>query len=84
MNKISIKVIKRKDTEAMANDKTQDLSELKLVDKMSGDKIECCLHRKMGDTVSNWIAERRENNRAEEISAIRRMFGSESVLSKTA
>ena len=37
-----------------------------------------------GGHVSNWIAERRENNRAEEISAIRRMFGSESFLSKTA
>jgi hypothetical protein len=38
----------------------------------------------MADTVSNWIAERRENNRAEEVSAIRLMFGSESFLSKTA
>ena len=84
MNKTSIKVIKRKDTEVMANDKTQNLSEPKLVATMSGEKIERRLHRKMADKVSNWISERRENNRAEEISAIRKMFGSESLFSKTA
>jgi hypothetical protein len=83
VNKTSIKIIKRKDAEAMANDKTQDLSEPKLVATISGEKIERHLHRKMADTVSNWIAERRENNRAEEVSAIRLMFGSESFLSKT-
>ncbi len=84
MNKTSIKVIKRKDAESMANDKTQNLSEPKLVATMSGEKIERRLHNKMADTVSNWIAERRENNSAEEISAIRKMFGSESLYSKTA
>jgi hypothetical protein len=84
VNKTSIKIIKRKDAEVMASDKTQDLSEPKLAATLSGEKIERCLHRKMADTVSNWIAECRENNRAEEVSAIRRMFGSESFLSKTA
>ncbi len=83
MNKTSIKIIKRKDAEAIANVKTRNLSEPKLVAAMSGEKIERCLHRKMADTVSNWIAERKENNRAEEISAIRMMFGSESLLSRT-
>jgi hypothetical protein len=83
VNKTSIKIIKRKDAEAMANDKTQDLSEPKLVATISGEKIERHLHRKMADTVSNWIAERRENTHAEEVSAIRLMFGSESFLSKT-
>ena len=68
----------------MANDKAQNLSEPKLVAAMSGEKIERCLHRRMADTVSNWIAERRKNNRAEEISAIRRMFNNESLLSKIA
>ncbi len=68
----------------MANDKTQNLSELKLAATMSGEKIERRLQGKMADTVSNWIAERQENNRAEEISAIRMMFGNESFLSKTA
>ena len=84
MNKTAIKIIKRKDAEAMANDKTQDLSEPKLAAAMSGEKIERRLHRKMADTVSNWISERRENNRVEEISAVRMMFGNESFLSKTA
>jgi len=84
MSKTSIKIIKRKDAEAMANDKTQDLSEPKLAVTMCEEKIERRLHRKMADTVSNWIAERRENNRAEEISTIRKMFGNESLLSKTA
>ena len=84
MNKTAIKIIKRKDAEAMANDKTQDLSEPKLAAAMSGEKIERRLHRKMADTVSNWIAERKENNRTKEISAIRKLFGDESLLSRTA
>lgn len=84
MSKTSIKIIKRKDAEAMANDKTQNLSEPKFVATISGEKIERRLHRKMADTISNWVAERRENNRAEETSAIRKMFGSEYFLSKTA
>jgi len=83
VNKKSIKIIKRKDAETMVHDKTQNLSEPKLVVTMSGEKIERHLHRKMADTVSNWISERRENNRVEEISAIRRMLGSESFLNKT-
>ena len=84
MNKTSIKIIKRKDAEAMANVKTQNLSEPKLVATMSGEKIERRLHRKMADTVSNWIAERKESNRTKEISAIRKLFGNESLLSRTA
>jgi hypothetical protein len=84
VNKTAIKIIKRKDAEAMANDKTQDLSEPKLAAAMSGEKIERRLHRKMADTVSNWIAERKENNRTKEISAIRKLFGDESLLSRTA
>lgn len=66
----------------MANFKTQNLSEPKLVATMSGEKIARRLHGKMADTVSNWIAERRENNRVEEISAIRGMFGNESLQAK--
>jgi hypothetical protein len=84
VNKTSIKIIKRKDAEAMVNDKTQNLSEPKLVAMMSGEKIERRLHRKMADTVSNWIAERKESNRIKEISAIRKLFGDESLLSRTA
>ncbi len=84
VNKTSIKVIKRKDAEAMAMGKTQNTCETKQAAALSGEKVERRLHRKMADTVSNWIVERRENNRAEEISAIRRMFGSEPLFGKTA
>jgi hypothetical protein len=51
---------------------------------MSGEKVERSLRRKMAETVSNWISERKENNRTKEISAIRKLFGDESLLSKTA
>lgn len=68
----------------MANDKAQNLYEPKLVAAMSGEKIERRLHRMTADRVSNWIAECRQNNRAEEVSAIRRMFSNESLLSKIA
>lgn len=84
MNKTSIKIIKRKDAAAAANVEAQNPSGQKLAAVMSGEKIEHRLHRKMADTVSNWIAECRKNNRDEEVSAIRRVFGSESFLSKTA
>ena len=83
MNKTSIKIIKRKDAEAMANNKTQVLSEPKLAAAMSEEKIERRLHQKIADTVSNWIAERKESNRIKEISAIRKLFGDESLLSRT-
>ena len=68
----------------MANVKTQNLPDPKPAAAMSGEKIERRLHRTMADTVSNWITECRKNNRADEISAIRRMFASESLFSKTA
>ncbi len=84
MNRTSIKVIKRKDAEVVANDKTQNLSEPKLAAAMSGEKIERRLHLKMADTVSNWIAESKESNRIKEISAIRKLFADESLLSRTA
>ncbi|MDQ6785337.1 MAG: hypothetical protein M3033_00765 [Acidobacteriota bacterium] len=83
MNKTAIKIIKRKDAEAAAEVKTQNAGETKSA-AMSGEKVERSLHRKMADTVSNWIAERRENNPGKEISAIRQLFGDESLLSKTA
>ncbi len=84
MNKTSIRIIKRKDAEAAANDKTQDLSGQKLAAAMIEEKIEPRLHRKMADTVSNWIAERRENKRSEEVSAFRKLFGDEFLSSRTA
>ncbi len=84
MNRTSIKVIKRKNARVPANVKTQSICETKTTAAFSEEKIEHRLHCKIADTVSNWIAERRENRRAEEVSAIGRMFGSEFLLSKTA
>jgi hypothetical protein len=84
VNKTAIKIIKRKDAESAAEIKTQNAGETKSAAIMSEEKVERSLHRKMADTVSNWIAERRANNRTKEISAIRQLFGDESLLSKTA
>lgn len=83
MNKTFIKIIKRKDAEAAASVKIQNTGETKTVAGFIEEKDERRLHRKMADTVSNWIAERKENNRNKEISAIRRLFGDETLLSKT-
>ena len=84
VNKTSIKIIKRKDTEVMAGVKTQNSCKTKSAAAMSEEKFERSLHRKMADTVSNWIAEQRENKRSEEISAFRKLFGDESLFGKTA
>ncbi len=67
----------------MANVKAQSTCETKPMPAFSEEKIERRLHRKMADTVSNWIADRKEDNRIKEISAIRKLFGDESLLSKT-
>jgi hypothetical protein len=86
VNKASIKIIKRKYAEAAAaaEVKAQNSCKTKSAAVKSGEKVERSLHRKVADTVSNWIVERRENNRSKEISAIRHLFGDESLLSKTA
>ena len=84
MNKASIRIIKRKDAEAAADVKTQNTRETKSAAAMSREKVELSLRRKVAETVSNWISERKENNRSKEISAIRKLFGDESLLSKTA
>ncbi len=82
MNQAAIKIIKRKDAEAAAIDKTQKLSEPNAAAAMSEAEFERCLHRKMADTVSNWVAECRKNNRAEELSAFRILFGNEFLSSR--
>ena len=84
MNKASIKIIKRKDAEAAADIEIQDTHETKSAAAMSGGKGERSLRRKMADTVSKWIVERRKNKRSEEVSAIRNLFGSEFSPGKTA
>ena len=83
MNKTSIKIIKRKDASA-AKGETQNPREQKPAAAFSKEKIERRLHRQMAETISNWISERRENNRSEEISAFRKLFGDESLFGKAA
>jgi hypothetical protein len=73
VNKTSIKVIKRKEAE------TENTSEPKAA--LSPEKAERHVRREMVNTVASWISERRENNRIEEITAIRQIFGSEPLLS---
>ncbi len=68
----------------MANAGTQNLREPKQAAAFGEVKIERRLHRKMAGTVSNWIADRKESSRTKEISAIRKLFGDESLLSRTA
>ncbi len=82
MNKILIKVIKRKDVELTAAAKIQSASAAKRAAPESEEKTELRLRRRMVGTVSGWISERRENNRIEKISAIRGMFGGEPLLNK--
>jgi hypothetical protein len=84
MNKTSIKIIKRKDVRAEANARKQDSSGLKLSAEMNGEKSERSSRRKMADTISKWIVERRENRRSEEISAFRKLFGDEFLSGRTA
>ena len=81
MNKTSIKVIKRKDARAMANIEAQSACEPKeTAPVVSEEKIERRSRREIVNTVSSWISERRENNRHEEIAAIRKIFGNEPLL----
>jgi len=79
VNKTSIKVIKRKDAQAMANVEPQSACEPNNA-PVSEEKIERHSRREIVNTVSSWISERRENNRHEEIAAIRKIFGNEPLL----
>jgi hypothetical protein len=84
VNKTAIKIIKRKDAVAAAKVKTQNAGGTNLAAVRTRENFERSLHRKMTHTISNWIAERRESNRTKEISAIRKLFGDESLFGKTA
>jgi len=77
MKNTSIKVIKRKDAEVIAAAQIQDLREPKQAAPVSKEKIERRSRRELVDTISNWIFERRENNRVEKIAAIHKIFGNE-------
>ena len=74
MKKLLIKIIKRKDVEAMANAKTQRPEQTA---SDSEEKIERRSRREIVKAISNWIPERGKNNRVEEIAAVRKFFGSE-------
>jgi hypothetical protein len=75
VGKTSIKVIKRKDAET-----TQNACEPRVA--ADPEKVERHSRREIVDTVSNWVNERRENSRLEEIAAIRKIFGNEPLLSE--
>ena len=78
MNKTSIKVIKRKDAEAVKS--ACEPNEIVNENNVTAEKTERRSRREIVDTVSNWITERKENNRHEEIAAIRKIFGNSPVL----
>ena len=80
MNKTSIKVIKRKDAEATANARIQKAREPKRTATPDEEKIKRRSHREIVGTVSNWISERRENNRIEKDAANSEIFGDEFLL----
>ena len=75
VNKTSIKVIKRKDVKATANAKIQNAREPKQTATPDEEKIKRRSQREIVGTVSNWISERRENNRIEKDAANSEIFG---------
>lgn len=82
MSKTSIKIIKRKDAEIMANAKAQKTRKSKQNFPVSEEKAERRAQREIVATVSNWISERVENNRAEQINSFRKMFGNKPVFNE--
>lgn len=82
MKKILIKIIKRKDAEAVANVKTHNALRAKQSAPDSEEKIERRARREMVATITNWVSENRKNNRIEELFAIRKFYGSEPLLSE--
>ena len=80
MNKTSIKVIKRKDAEATANAKIQNAREPKQTATPDEETIKRRSHREIAGTVSNWISERRENNRIEKDAANGEIFDNKDLL----
>ncbi len=70
MNKTSVKVIKRKDA---VTAEPEMASEPKAM--LNQENVERRSRREMVNTVANWITERREKRRVEEVAAIRKIFG---------
>ena len=67
-----VKIFKRKDLESPIH----QTSETNLSAQSNRlDKSERRSRRELVNTVSNWVAERRERNQTEEIEGLRRIFG---------
>ena len=75
-SKTAIKVFKRKDVEQIIHH-TSEPNRAAPVDSV---KAERSTRRELVNTVSNWVTERRERNRSEELEALRRVFGETSLL----
>lgn len=81
MKKLLIRVIKRKDAEAMATANIlphfNSIPTSFVTREEDGSKL---LRRNIDSTVSSWITERRENNRVERAAAVRKMLSGEILL----
>jgi len=84
VNKIPIKIIKRKDAEAATNAKIKELlsGEMPPETTFSEATIVRRTRREIVASVSTWICEHRINNQAEEIAAVRKFFGGDANLSE--
>ncbi len=76
--KAAVKVFKRKDLEHSIH-ATSPQTEQPIAS--DGVKAERHSRREIVNTVSNWVTERRERNRVEEIQALRKIFGGATALS---
>jgi hypothetical protein len=82
VKKILIKIIKQKDVKGWRNVKTQIRFAAKQTALKSEEKSKRHSRREIVETVSNWIPERKENKRLEELAAFRKFFGNEFSLSE--
>lgn len=74
-SKSAIKVFKRKDIEQSIHHTSEPETVQPTEETNNEEKTERRAHREVVNTVSNWISERRERSRAEEIEAVRSLFG---------
>jgi uncharacterized protein YjiS (DUF1127 family) len=74
-SKVAIKVFKRKDLEQSIHHTSEPQAAEASEVFDTPEKAERRTRRELVNTVSNWVTERRERNRLEEIEAIRRIFG---------
>lgn len=74
-SKVAIKVFKRKDLEQSIHHTSEPQATESANIFEPAEKVERRTRRELVNTVSNWVTERRERNRLEEIEAIRRIFG---------